>query len=1542
MDNTQLPGSGQPVGKNDNGNVFDEGAIHAAKPVAAAHLESSANDVHEEHANVDPATLLHAEGCPAKAPISPKKPNWKVYAGAFASLFIVVTVVYLSVTGGFRQLLGNLANPNDDDDVDGLINSEESTLGTDPLNWDSDSDSLPDGFEVDNGYDPIDSDDPLDSESNADGDEYDDAFELLIGTDPNVFNSLAELATADTDGDGLTNNEEIANATNMINADTDDDGLDDGEEVNTYGTDPNNPDTDGDGELEEEDPAPLDPCLPFLDNAACFAITPDIMIESISIGESFEDFSFVVKNIGGGSVTPDALGNYPLFSISLNSDVIEGGWGDSAVYDYFNPGGSSIMTYGDLVSPLQVGDIVGVCADVDDSVVELDESNNCLEVTVSAVDTDGDGLSDAVETDTGIFVDVTNTGTDPYIADTDGDGTRDGDEVNATFGYATDPNNADTDNDGFSDGQEVHFMFSNPLEFCDPNYSDASCTSPVDTDTDGDGINDADELATGSDPNDNCSPDTTFENCDEDGDGLVYAKELLFGTDPTNPDTDGDGISDGDEADVSNPLDPCDPNVCIATDSDGDGLGDEVEIALGLNPDKPDTDNDGISDYDEDTDGDSLSNGDEVDTYNTDPGNSDTDGDGIPDNIEINEGFDPLDPNDPVDPSVDTDGDGLGDGVEKYVLGTFYNNPDSDGDGYNDGEEVVAGTDPLDASSMPDGDGDEVDDNSDNCPDVSNSDQADSNEDGVGDACDEDNDNDGVDDDSDNCPADSNPLQEDIDGDNVGSECDSDDVNPCEPDASSDACLDLQVEDTDADDDGVDDDIDNCPVVANSDQADSDEDGIGDACDTVEPPADTDADDDGVDDLVDNCPSVANPGQADSNADGIGDACDFDDDGDGAPDVSDNCPSDYNPLQEDSDGDGIGDVCESTLATTDDADGDGIKDGDDNCPSIANPLQEDFDGDGLGDACDTDDDDDGLSDIEEFVIGTDPLDEDTDGDGIKDGDDIAPLDPCVPNACGPSSGGLPDVITSTEGYDPADNEVLFTVSNLGTAAVVVSGNVFASIELGSVLIEDEFVIAPPNDFFPVGGKAEYIYAFPGDVTVSNGDHINVCSDSGEVIAESDENNCSEYVVSGLPVPVDDDEDEDDEDEEEVEPVETVACSLADVSEDIDPDNDLLCDADESFLGTDRLNPDSDGDGLLDGFEVFGGSDPLDPCDPDDTVVACADEDDEDDDVLPPPPPAPDADGDGVPDSTDNCPAVSNTSQADMDSNGIGNACDDIDHDTVMDASDNCPTVPNLSQADTDSDGTGDACESVPVTPPSGGGGGGGGGSPSSGGGGGGGYTLPFSVLHTPSTFVDVGLESSVETPEEEPTACYVERSGMLSDVALHWVRENANKAYQLSIIDGYSGKKFDPDKHMNRAEFMKVVLKALCVETPENVSSKPFPDVEKAVWFAKYVHTAKLKGFISGYKDGTFGAGNDLTRAEALKVLLIAAGEEVGNYKSSLFSDTKGHWAVKYIETARRKGYVRGYSDGSVRPDAPITRAEVITLINRMVIEQDAWKPYVK
>nr|WP_298475303.1 thrombospondin type 3 repeat-containing protein [uncultured Oribacterium sp.] len=143
---------------------------------------------------------------------------------------------------------------------------------------------------------------------------------------------------------------------------------------------------------------------------------------------------------------------------------------------------------------------------------------------------------------------------------------------------------------------------------------------------------------------------------------------------------------------------------------------------------------------------------------------------------------------------------------------------------------------------------------------------------------------------------------------------------------------------------------------------------------------DDDVDNDGIPSRMDNCPTVANPDQADADNDGMGDACDDDMDGDGILNVLDNCLTVSNTTQQDTDNDGIGDACDN------DIDGDGFLNDQDNCPNVYNPDQADLDDDGIGDACDDDVDGDGIPNAQDpqvdYVLISNAFT--PNGDGIND------------------------------------------------------------------------------------------------------------------------------------------------------------------------------------------------------------------------------------------------------------------------------------------------------------------------------------------------------------------------------------------------------------------------------------------------------------------------------------------------------------------------------------------------------------------------------
>ena len=277
------------------------------------------------------------------------------------------------------------------------------------------------------------------------------------------------------------------------------------------------------------------------------------------------------------------------------------------------------------------------------------------------LDSDGDGTPDAVEgtgdSDGDTIPDFLDPLDDGVDGDQDLDGLTNGEEVTA----GTDPIVADTDGDGVGDLEEVGGDASDPLDTDGDDLIDA-----LDTDDDGDGI-----------------PTSTEGDADPDGDGIPARLD---------DDSDGDGvldvdegIADGDGDGTPAYLDADEP----AQDSDGDGLTDDEELALGTDPDRDDTDGDGVLDgleggvdtdadgivdaLDSDDDGDGVPTADEVD--------GDSDGDGLPDRLDAD------DDGDGIATELEGTGDPDGDGVPSYL------DDDSDGDGAADAAEDTGDAD---------------------------------------------------------------------------------------------------------------------------------------------------------------------------------------------------------------------------------------------------------------------------------------------------------------------------------------------------------------------------------------------------------------------------------------------------------------------------------------------------------------------------------------------------------------------------------------------------------------------------------------------------------------------------------------------------------------------------------------------------------------------------------------------------------------------------------------------------------------------------------
>ncbi|WP_428262479.1 OmpA family protein [Haliangium sp.] len=563
-----------------------------------------------------------------------------------------------------EDLLGS--DPNDPDtDDDGIIDGNEPDFDRDTdgdglpnlRDPDSDNDGVRDGTEIGltepqnpaetdiskgnfvPDADPNTTTDPLDPDSDnggvSDGSEDTDKNGRVDPgeTDPTAGNGGDDPAQPnDSDGDGLTDEEEQIEGSDPNDRDTDDDGVLDGDEHNW------NLDTDDDGLINVLDPDS--------DNEGL----TDGLERGVTEAERDDD-----TDLGAGNFVPDTDDSET--TSQLNPDTDEGGVTDFAE----DPDGDGAVDGGER------------------------DPNFIFDDNPGPPDDDNDGLSNAEEM---------TIGSDPNDADTDDDGVIDGDENNPSVDTDGDGSinvlDPDSDGDGLPDGLERGVTEDTRHPDTDlgagefiPDLDPTTTTRDLLPDTDHGGVNDGDEdsIPNGRiDPGeiDPLDPADDGTPLDPDEDGLSNAEEMAAGTDPNDADSDDDGVIDGDEPDWNRDTDGDGDIDALDPDSDNDMIFDGTEI--GVTEPHPDTDT-GAGNFVPDEDP----------STTTDPLEADTDMGGVNDGVEdsnhngrIDAGE--TDPNNPADdnPAADRDNDGVPDGIDNCPDNPNPDQSDVDGDGRGD------------------------------------------------------------------------------------------------------------------------------------------------------------------------------------------------------------------------------------------------------------------------------------------------------------------------------------------------------------------------------------------------------------------------------------------------------------------------------------------------------------------------------------------------------------------------------------------------------------------------------------------------------------------------------------------------------------------------------------------------------------------------------------------------------------------------------------------------------------------------------------------
>ena len=185
---------------------------------------------------------------------------------------------------------------------------------------------------------------------------------------------------------------------------------------------------------------------------------------------------------------------------------------------------------------------------------------------------------------------------------------------------------------------------------------------------------------------------------------------------------------------------------------------------------------------------------------------------------------------------------------------------------------------------------------------------------------------------------------------------------------------------------------------------------------------------------------------------------------------------------------------------------------------------------------------------------------------------------------------------------------------------------------------------------------------------------------------------------------------------------------------------------------------------------------------------------------------------------------------------------------------------------------------------------------SSGGGGGGGRS---------------GRKPTVTIPDEVPTGL------------------NGDDHY--AYIVGYPDKTVRPQNGITRAEVATIFFRLLTDETrnANSTKSNSYADVDRGAWYNHAVSTLGAMGIVKGDTHGKFNPNASITRAEFAAI--AARFDDKANTTAADFSDIASHWAKNEISAASNNGWINGYPDGTFKPDNHITRAEAMTLVNRVL-----------
>jgi len=170
--------------------------------------------------------------------------------------------------------------------------------------------------------------------------------------------------------------------------------------------------------------------------------------------------------------------------------------------------------------------------------------------------------------------------------------------------------------------------------------------------------------------------------------------------------------------------------------------------------------------------------------------------------------------------------------------------------------------------------------------------------------------------------------------------------------------------------------------------------------------------------------------------------------------------------------------------------------------------------------------------------------------------------------------------------------------------------------------------------------------------------------------------------------------------------------------------------------------------------------------------------------------------------------------------------------------------------------------------------------------------------------------------------------------SVSWAYDSIMKLFDEGIVSASSDGRFRPDDNITREEFVKLIV---CAFAPDaEASSHKFTDATENAWYNEYISKAYALGIVTGYPDGSFGVGENISREDMVTVIaraLEALGNSFENSTSMTFSDKDeiSAYAYDYVEALTSLGVINGMGNGTFAPKSTATRAQAAKVIASLI-----------